>query len=83
METIFGGLIEFEDKNELVDFVEKVDITDSINLIEVALNYSQQSGIFTIEESHIIYKSLKKLKETYGFNSGNGELQQGEGNSPE
>lgn len=83
METIFGGLVEFENKDEIIEFVENIDFDDSLNLIEVALNYSQQNGLFTIEESHVIYKSLKKLKEKDGLNSRNGELQQSEGTSSE
>lgn len=83
METIFGGLVEFENKDEIIEFVENIDFNDSLNLIEVALNYSQQNGLFTIEESHVIYKSLKKLKEKDGLNSRNGELQQSEGTSSE
>jgi len=83
METIFGGLVEFENKDEIIEFVENIDFNDSLNLIEVALNYSQQNGLFTIEESHVIYKSLKKLKEKDGLNSRNGELQQSERTSSE
>lgn len=63
METIFGGLVEFNTTEELNLFIENLEKEDAIKLVESALTYAQQTGIYTIEESYIIYKSLKKLKE--------------------
>jgi uncharacterized protein YpbB len=63
METLFGGLIEFEKKEELNLFIENLEKDDAIKLLESAVVVAQQSGVYTIEESYIIYKSLKKLKE--------------------
>lgn len=63
MDTIFGGLVEFNNSEELNLFIENLENDDAIKLIESALIYAQQRGIYTIEESYIIYKSLQKTKE--------------------
>lgn len=66
MDTIFGGLVEFNNEKELNVFIENLEREDAIKLIESALTYAQQTGIYTIEESYIIYKTLKKVKENDG-----------------
>lgn len=62
MESIFDGLIEFKTKEELKKFVDTVDKDHAIKVVEMALEYSHKSGIFTIEEAHVIYTCLTKLK---------------------
>ena len=49
MESIFDGLIEFKTKEELKKFVDTVDKDHAIKVVEMALEYSHKSGIFTIE----------------------------------
>lgn len=63
MKSIFGGLLEFKNKEHLNAFLTVIDKNDAITLIEKALLYSQQNGLYTFEESHVIYKSINKLKE--------------------
>lgn len=63
MEHMFGDLLEFGTTDDFNAFIEKMNRNDAIALIETALTHCQQNGIFTIEESYTIYKSLKKLKE--------------------
>jgi hypothetical protein len=63
MENVFGGLIEFENKKEFELFVEKMDINSVIQIIEASVTYGLQNGLYTLEESHILYKCLSKLKE--------------------
>ena len=82
MESIFGGLIEFNDQKSFNEFVDGVNQEGSLQVIEMAILFGQQNGLYSLEESHILYKCLTKLKEA-GFNSGYGKLQQGEGDSPE
>lgn len=77
MENIFGGLIEFENKKSFNTFVEDITKEDALKIIEMGIQYCQQNGIYTLEESHTLYKCLTKLKENDGHNSGNAELQQG------
>lgn len=62
MEQMFGGLLEFTDKSEFNNFIEKMSKEESIKIIEVALTYGQQNGLFSIEESHSLYKCLNNLK---------------------
>ncbi len=80
MPAIFNDLLEFRDENDLDSVLDKMDKTLAIKLLEIALDSC--SGNFSIVESHVIFKCLKKLKEN-GSNIGNGELQQGEGHSPQ
>jgi hypothetical protein len=63
MENIFGGLIEFEDKKTFENFVERIDQDGSIQIMEMAILYGQQNGLYSLEESHILYKCINKLKE--------------------
>lgn len=64
METIFGGLIEFKGRKELIEFTETMDIDTSIKIIEGTLEYGQKNGLYTLEEASVIYKSIYVLKET-------------------
>jgi len=63
MENIFGGLIEFKSKKEFDSFIDNISKEDTIQIIEASISYGQQNGLYTIEESHILYKCLSKLKE--------------------
>lgn len=64
MESIFNGLLEFSSKTELNDFVNNIDIENSIKLIETALESAHGNGVFSMEETHIIYTCLLKLKKS-------------------
>jgi hypothetical protein len=63
MENIFGGLIEFKSKKEFNSFIDEMDTISTIQIIEASIMYGQQNGLYTLEESHILYKCLSKLKE--------------------
>ena len=63
METIFGGLIEFENKKSFDEYIDNIDNEDSLKIIEMAIQYCHQNGIYSLEESHVLYKCLSKLKE--------------------
>lgn len=62
MEIIFGGLIEFIDKNEMDSFLKKMSKNDAILIIEKSLEFSLKNGMFNLTESSIIYQSLQKIK---------------------
>lgn len=66
MEHMFGELLEFSTTKEFDEYIENLTNTDAINILGVALTYCQKNGMFTLDESHTIYKSLKKLKENDG-----------------
>lgn len=59
---IFGGLIEFNDKKEFVEFMDDIDERNAVKLIETSINYALKSGLFDLDESYAIYKSLLKIK---------------------
>jgi hypothetical protein len=63
MENIFGGLIEFKSKKEFDSFIENISKEDAIKIIEASISYGQQNGLYSLEESHSLYKCLTKLKE--------------------
>ncbi len=63
MESIFNGLIEFDNKKEFDDFITNIDVRNAIKVIEMSLEVGCKSGIYSIEENYIIYRCLTKLKE--------------------
>ena len=63
MENIFGGLIEFKSKSEFYSFIENLTKEEALQIIELSVLFAQQSGLYSLEESHSIYKCLTKLKE--------------------
>lgn len=63
MENIFGGLIEFKSKKEFDSFIENITKEEALQIIELSLLFAQQSGLYSLEESHSLYKCLTKLKE--------------------
>ena len=63
MESIFGGLIEFETRDEFNEYVEKLDKDKALLIIEKQIEYFVMNGGFTLLENHVLYKCLLKLKE--------------------
>jgi hypothetical protein len=63
MESIFGGLIQFESDGEFDDFMSNMSKSDSLKIIESSIEYAYQNNLFTQQETYCIYKSLKKIKE--------------------
>lgn len=59
---IFGGLIEFQSEDEFLELTKKLDVPNSLGIIEAAIKYGQKSGFYSLEESHALYKSLIVLK---------------------
>jgi hypothetical protein len=63
MENLFGELIEFEDKNELDSFVNNITKDEALLVVEKAIEFGFLSHMFTMQESHVLYKAITKLKE--------------------
>lgn len=63
MENIFGGLIEFDTQKQFDDFVESMDEPHALKIVEVAIKYGLNNGLYSMEEVHCLYKCLSKLKE--------------------
>jgi hypothetical protein len=70
MESIFGGLIEFDSQRELNEYMENLDINLAIQIIEKQIEHIASHGGFTIVEGHVLYKCLNKLKEDANKNQG-------------
>ena len=71
MESIFGGLIEFDSQKELDEYMENIDVNSATQIIGKQIEYVASHGGFTIVESHVLYKCLTKLKENADKNQGN------------
>jgi hypothetical protein len=70
MNSIFDGLLEFPSQNDFDSFVESMDKNSAIKMIEISIITNQQKGVYSLEESHILYKCLIKLKENANQNQG-------------
>ena len=68
MESIFGGLIEFDNKDEFDAYVESMDKNKALIIIEKQIEYFVMNGGFTLLENHVLYKCLTKLKENENRN---------------
>jgi hypothetical protein len=71
MESIFGGLIEFDDRDDFNNYVETLDREKALIIIEKQIEYFVMNGGFTLLENHVLYKCLLKLKENENKNKGN------------
>jgi hypothetical protein len=68
MESIFGGLIEFENENDFDDFVKGINESNALSIIEKCIEYGHHNNLYTVQETYFIYKCLKKLKENANKN---------------
>ena len=71
MESIFGGLIEFDNRAEFDKYVENLDPEKALIIIEKQIEYFVLNGGFTLLENHVLYKCISKLKENEHKNKGN------------
>lgn len=62
-EQIFGGLIEFENKEKLSEFMESMDKITSLKIIELTIEYGLKNGLYNLDEAYCLHKSISKLKE--------------------
>jgi hypothetical protein len=63
MESIFGGLIEFNTENDFDEFVKDINEKNALSIIEKAFEYGHHNNLYTVQETYFIYKCLKKLKD--------------------
>jgi len=61
MAAIFDNLLEFKDEEQLENMLNNMDKALAIKLIRIAFDIT--TSRFTLEENHVIYKCLSKLKE--------------------
>lgn len=69
MKTIFDGLFEFETDNDLDHFVNNMNKTSSLKILEIAFEFGQKRGLYSIQESYCLYKCLMNLKEDENKNN--------------
>jgi len=63
MKNLFGGLVEFEDNEDLEIVINNLNVKYSLVLIEQAITYALKSGAFDLTESYVLYKCISKIKE--------------------
>jgi hypothetical protein len=63
MESIFGGLIEFENQDEFDNFMLSINKENALKIIEKSIEFAYQNNMFSVQETYCIYKSLRKLKD--------------------
>ena len=71
MESIFGGLIEFNTENDFDEFVKDINEKNALSIIEKQIEYFVLQGGFSLTENHVLYKCLNKLKNDANKNQGN------------
>lgn len=62
-EQIFGGLIAFENEEKLTEFIESMDKSTAIKIIELTINYGLKNGLYNLDEAYCLHKSISKIKE--------------------
>lgn len=70
MEGIFGGLLEFESADKLIEFIDKIDRPTALKVLENAIEYGMKNGVYSLEEAYCLYVCLNKAKEQrpcYGY----------------
>lgn len=61
MENLFGGLVTLENKESYHEFINTLDNSSALQIIELAVAHVQSTGAFNLRESHCLYECLKKL----------------------
>lgn len=62
---IFGGLLEFESEQQLIEFLKNMDLRVSIKVIEAALEYSNSRGNYTLQEAYCTFICINQLKKLF------------------
>jgi|LauGreDrversion4_2_1035121.scaffolds.fasta_scaffold82765_3 hypothetical protein len=63
MSSLFGGGFEYDNKEDLVQFLEEIDTKNALTLIDLAISHAAKQGAFDIDESYCIFKCISKLKD--------------------
>lgn len=61
--SIFGGLLSFETTEQFHSFIDTIDKTTALKLIELSIEYGQENGFYSLKESFCLYKCITNLKE--------------------
>lgn len=63
MENLFNGEFEFEDDDQLFQFLKEASTEELIQILEMSLNHANSSGAFNMKESITAFHCLTNLKE--------------------
>ena len=63
MDVYFGGLLEFDENENIELSMNEIDYEQAIKIIETAITYAVKSGVYNLSESYVLYKCLSKTKE--------------------
>lgn len=60
--SVLLGAISYSDQADYEKFLEGLDINQAIFVLIASANYSQSRGIYNLDESELIAKSIKTIK---------------------
>ena len=63
MPNLFGDSFEYDDKKDLINWLEEIEPNQALTIIDLALSHANIQGAFTIDESYCIFKCITKLKD--------------------
>lgn len=81
MEKMFGGLFEFSNKNDIELFLKDIDYENSIRIVEMGLEFAHGNGVYSMEETHLLYNCILKLKKSIYETNSNISTDSGNGSS--
>jgi hypothetical protein len=55
MKILFNGLLEFQSQDQLKELLSSEDKKTALKLVELALQHAQNNGLYSFEESYVIY----------------------------
>ena len=62
MKQIFGGIIEYEDDKELIEFIESSKNEELILFLEKGFQYISRENLLTHWEMYLIERTFEMLK---------------------
>jgi len=63
MKAIFGGLLEFENDEELIKYANNLSKHEINTLFETLVSFNQQNGALNNTESYLCFHMLKTLRD--------------------
>jgi hypothetical protein len=60
---IFDGTFEFENGVQLDEFLNSMNNEMALKIIQVAIMHAQERGLFSLEESHTLYKCFQEMRD--------------------
>lgn len=61
MKKVLFGSLSYDSQSEYVKFLEELDQPKAVAMLVAAAAYAQSRGVYTLEESEVIIKSIRAL----------------------